>query len=141
MDYLADTLLATADGFDKQATAVLMSGKSLYSDDTEGYRNAVAKIQTFCKQDKQDQQKLLEKQCTTLLTTDQSPEAAANKRCPNKQQATLVRGRSRAQGNLPRTGPNKRYLPNSSQRGRRSRSRSTNRRPDKDNEQELLNLF
>ena len=141
MDYIADTLLASADGFHMQAAALLWSVKSLYNEDTEGYNNTVAKIHTFCKKDKQEQQKLLEKQRTTLLTTDQTPEAAANKRCPRRPQATPVRGRSRAQGNRPRTGPNKQCRSNSNQRGRRSRSRSTNRRPDKDNEQELLTLL
>ena len=134
-------MLASADGFEKQATALLRSVKSLYNQDTEGYNNAVAKIHSFCKKDKIEQQKLLDKQRTTILPSDQSPEAAADKRCPRRAQATPARGCSRAQGNRPKSGQNKRRRSNSNNRGRRSRSRSTNRRLDKDNEQELLNLF
>ena len=37
MGYLADTLPATADGFDDEATALLRLIK--YNDDTEGYKN------------------------------------------------------------------------------------------------------
>ena len=60
MDYLANTLLARAEGFDKQAMYLLRSVKTLYAEDTEGYENSVAKMEAFCKKDKQEQLKLLD---------------------------------------------------------------------------------
>ena len=142
MDYLADTLLASAESFDKQANALLRSVKTLYAEDNDGYDNSVAKIEAFCKKDKQEQLKLLDRQRTSLLTTDQSAEAATNKRCPLQKTPTPInRGRQNQTRNNRAGTSNKRRRSSSNQRGRRSRSRSTSRRPDKDNEQELFNLF